>query len=185
MSKVILICASLVVPLIACGSSHKTVKEEPPAITYEAPPAPPPREEPLEGELKEAALTLTRVHFAYNSAEVAPAARTALVDAAGPLVRNPDVHLYIDGHADVRGSEEYNRELGERRAQAVADVLASLGVARDRLHIESFGKDQLLVSGDSTYANAQNRRVDFRLMRGDVNLVLEEGVLLDDQGEVL
>ncbi len=71
------------------------------------------------------------------------------------------------------------------RAQAVAAVLASLGVSKERLVTESFGKGQLVVPGMSNNANAQNRRVEFRLLRGDVNLVLEAGVLFNDKGQVL
>ncbi len=185
MFKVCLIAASLVAPIVACGSSPKPkVQEEAPPIVYSPPPAAP-QEEVLEGELRDVAMVLSRVHFAYNSAEVMPAARTSLIAAAEPLVRNPDVHLYIDGHADARGDEQYNLELGQRRAEAVVAVLVSQGVAAERLHVESFGKDQPLVVGVSTDANAKNRRVDFRLMRGDINLVLEEGVLFDDQGTEL
>jgi peptidoglycan-associated lipoprotein len=130
-------------------------------------------------------IVLSRIHFAYDSAALLPAARTALGKAADPLTRHPDVHLFLDGHADLRGSAEYNRALGERRARSVAEQLARLGVARDRLHVGSFGKDQPLVRGDGPNAHAHNRRVDFRLMRGDVRLVLEAGVLFDDVGHEL
>src|SRR5690606_19761845 len=130
-------------------------------------------------------VVLRRVHFAYDSANLLPAAREALRTAAGPLQRHSEVHLYIDGHADQRGTDGYNRKLGERRATAVADALAELGVARDRLVVTSLGQDAPLVGGRGVLALATNRRVDFRLMRGEVNLVLEEGALFDDRGNLI
>lgn len=184
MLRIYLITASLVAPLAACASSQKTASRDE---------APPPTEvrtvetprETIAGELRDALLVLRRVHFAYDSARLEPAAHKALAAAAEPLMRHPDVHLYIDGHADVRGPSDYNRILGERRAAAVAEALARLGIDKQRLHVNSFGKDKLLVGGGGVIAHATNRRVDFRLMRGQVDLVLEEGVLFDDRGRLL
>jgi len=185
MLRIYLITASLVAPLAACGSSQKTVSrvdDAPPPTEVRSVDAP---RETVEGELRDALLVLRRVHFAYDSARLEPAAQKALAAAAEPLKRHPEVHLFIDGHADVRGPSDYNRVLGERRAVAVAEALARLGVDKHRLHVNSFGKDKLLVGGRGMIAHATNRRVDFRLMRGDINLVLEEGVLFDDRGRLL
>ncbi|MCC6623268.1 MAG: OmpA family protein [Deltaproteobacteria bacterium] len=184
MLRTYLMSAFLVAPLGACASSQKksvAETEAPPAIKHVAD-AP---RETVEGELRDALLVLRRVHFAYDSARLEPAAKNALAAAAEPLKRHPDVHLHIDGHADARGTSAYNRALGERRAAAVTEALARLGVERHRLHVNTFGKDKLLVGGGGVIAHATNRRVDFRLMRGDVNLVLEEGVLFDDRGRLI
>lgn len=184
MIKTYLISAFLVASIAACGSTRKTVSEQPPT------PAPVTERtldnsETVAGELRDALVVLRRVHFAYDSANLLPAAREALRSAAGPLQRHPEVHLYIDGHADTRGTDTYNRQLGERRAQAVADALAQLGVSRERLVVNSYGKDAPLIGGRGVIAHATNRRVDFRLMRGAVNLVLEDGVLFDDRGNLI
>lgn len=185
MTRTYMIVVCLVAPLVACGGAQKTVtRADAPTEGHDVRPADVPRET-VEGELRDALLVLRRVHFAYDSATLAPAAQAALEAAAEPLVRHRDVHLAIDGHADARGTSVYNQALGERRAEAVAAALVRLGVAADRLHVGSFGNGKLLVGGRGVIAHATNRRVDFRLMRGDVNLVLEEGVLFDDHGRLL
>ncbi|HEX2878429.1 MAG TPA: OmpA family protein [Polyangiaceae bacterium] len=138
------------------------------------------RTEPASGEVREALLALQRVHFGYNKWNVLPDARTALEAAAKGLREHPDVQIYIDGHADQRGTPEHNLWLGEQRAQAVAHYLAQLGISADRLHTTSFGKREPAAVGSDAAAYAANRRVEFRLVQGDVQLVVEKGVLYDD-----
>lgn len=145
----------------------------------------PARTEEARGELREALLNLQRVHFPYNSATLLPSARKALGEAARVLSGNADVQLFVDGHTDLRGTEERNLQLGRDRAAAVARFLTSRGVPEERLSVSSFGKAQPLSSGDAVADHAKNRRVEYRLMRGSVRLVVEEGVLLDDSGRPL
>jgi len=185
MLRAYLITVALVAPLAACGSTHKTVTTA--EVTRVEPNvrAPDKTSSDVPSDLRDAMLVLRRVHFSYASATLQPAARDALAQAAEPLRKHVDVQLYIDGHSDVRGTSVYNHELGVRRANAVVAVLTNLGIAADRLHVNSFGKDQLLVNGGGVVAHATNRRVDFRLIRGDVRLVLEDGVLFDDDGNLL
>lgn len=185
MLRAYLITVALVAPLAACGSTRKTVTA--PEVTRVEPSerTPDKTSSDVPGDLRDAMLVLRRVHFPYASATLQPAAREALAQAAEPLRKHADVQLYIDGHADVRGDSAYNHDLGVRRANAVAAALTGLGIAPERLHVNSFGKDQLLVNGGGVVAHATNRRVDFRLIRGDVRLVLEEGVLFDDKGNLL
>lgn len=140
---------------------------------------------PAEGELREVLIILRRVHFPFDSDELTEDARAALAEAGPKLARHPDVRLYVDGHADQRGTEEYNVALGERRARVVADYLTRMGVGNEQLHVVSFGEGRPLVDQESDEAMAKNRRVDFRLMRGDVRLVVEEGPLVDDRGQPL
>lgn len=130
--------------------------------------------EEAEGELRDAILALRRVHFGFDSFDLSPDSRTALNEAGAKLNNYADVHLYVEGHADAAGETEYNMTLGEKRAKAVADFLSSLGVSAERLHIVSYGKEVPLVAGSSSDAMAQNRRVDFKLMRGDIELVVQE-----------
>lgn len=138
--------------------------------------------EVAQGEMREILLALKRVHFSLDSDTLTQDSRDALTEAGEKLKKHPEVALSVDGHADQRGTEEYNVALGERRARQVADFLTRLGVASDRLKVVSYGEEQPLVEGDSAAAMAANRRVDFKLMRGDVRLVLEDSPLLDDQG---
>lgn len=126
-------------------------------------------------QLEEALITLRRVHFAYDSVELTPDSRDALVTAREKLGNNPSVRLFVEGHADERGTTEYNIGLGERRANVVADYLAALGVSTDRLHVVSYGEERPLVDAPNEAAWAKNRRVDFRIMQGEFEIVVEEG----------
>lgn len=143
------------------------------------------RQELATGDLRNVLLTLRRVHFALDSATLPASARRALLEAAVTLSNRADVALGIAGHADHRGASEYNLALGQRRAAIVAEVLAEAGVSRERLGVTSFGEERPLVDGADALSLARNRRVEFHLTRGDVQLVLDEGDLLDDHGAAL
>jgi peptidoglycan-associated lipoprotein len=72
--------------------------------------------------------------------------------------------LLIEGHCDERGTEEYNRALGERRALALREALAKAGVSPDRIRTISYGKDRPVNPGHDESAWAQNRRGEFILL---------------------
>jgi peptidoglycan-associated lipoprotein len=137
------------------------------------------------GDLKDLLLALRRVHFSFDAAILTDSGKKALDEAAEKLQALPKVELYVDGHTDDRGTTEYNMSLGERRAQTVVSYLKNLGIEPERLNIVSFGEESPLASGSSEVAQAKNRRVDFRIMRGDIEFVLEEGELVDDEGKPL
>lgn len=143
------------------------------------------RQQLATGELRDVLLSLRRVHFALDSSTLPMASRQALLEAATVLAVRSDIALGIDGHADHRGASEYNLGLGQRRAAIVASVLAGAGVDHDRLGVTSFGEERPLVDGADELSLARNRRVEFHLMRGNVQLVLDEGDLIDDHGAVL
>jgi len=166
--------------MLACGSTQKKTAHEVDVRPNDTPDTR--TTEPATGELRDALIMLHRIHFGYDSAAILADSRAALSEAAGPLRDHPDVHLYVDGHADERGPSAYNLSLGERRARAVVDGLAKLGVARERLHIVSYGEGSPLVQGHGPVAFASNRRAEFRLFRGDVRIDVEDGVLYDDRG---
>lgn len=130
------------------------------------------------GDMREVLIQLARVHFGRDSAEITPQAREALERAAAILSDHRDVFLVIEGHADNRGTPEYNLALGQRRADAVFGVLTSLGVAAGRLESVSFGEERPLADPRTGDGLARNRRVDFRLVQGTVRLVLDEGELV-------
>ena len=99
-----------------------------------------------------------RVFFAYDSYAIDSEARRTLDAQAEWLVRNPTVNVTIEGHADERGTREYNLALGDRRANAARDYLQSRGVAANRMQTISWGKERPAVEGSNESAWAQNRR---------------------------
>jgi peptidoglycan-associated lipoprotein len=134
------------------------------------------------GEVREAMLSLRRVHFSLDGYDLGPDSRDALTNASNALRNHPDVAVYVQGNADERGTTEYNLGLGERRARAVTSYLTRLGVDPAQLSIVSFGEERPLDTRHGAEAWATNRRVDFVLLRGNAQLVLEEGVRLTDRG---
>lgn len=99
-----------------------------------------------------------RVFFAYDSSDVASEGRATLERQAAWLNQYSNVSIVIEGHADERGTREYNLALGERRAQAVKNYLISLGISAGRISTISYGKERPAVMGNDAAAYAQNRR---------------------------
>ena len=127
------------------------------------------------GDMREILLALERVHFAFDSDELTKSSRDALDEAATKLSENPQVALFVEGHTDERGTAEYNIALAERRAKVVTTYLQRLGVDKNRLHPKTYGEEKPLAQGNDMKAHALNRRVDFRLMKGNVRFVLKKG----------
>jgi len=99
-----------------------------------------------------------RVFFAFDRSDITPEAQEILARQADWLRRYPNVTVTIEGHCDERGTREYNLALGERRAQAVKNVLAASGIPASRISTISYGKERPAVVGSSEEAYAQNRR---------------------------
>lgn len=102
-----------------------------------------------------------RVFFGFDRFDLTAEARATLDRVAAWLDTNPSVTLTIEGHADERGTREYNLALGERRATAARNYLVSLGIASGRLSTVSFGEERPAVLGSNEEAWAQNRRAVF------------------------
>jgi peptidoglycan-associated lipoprotein len=84
---------------------------------------------------------------------------SAILDAhAKYLNENPNVNVLIEGHADERGTPEYNIALGERRAKAVASYLENMGVSASQISVVSYGEEKPMVKGHTEAAFAKNRR---------------------------
>ena len=98
------------------------------------------------------------VNFDFDSAELTVSARSTLNRQAAFLSVNPDLMIVIEGHADERGTREYNLALGERRATAVRDYLVAKGINSARVRTVSYGKERPAVSGSDEVAWAKNRR---------------------------
>jgi len=99
-----------------------------------------------------------RVYFDTDQSSVRGDGRDILQRQAGWLGRYPQVTVSLEGHADERGTREYNLALGQRRANSARDVLVASGVAGSRIQTISYGKDRPAALGSDDGAWAQNRR---------------------------
>jgi peptidoglycan-associated lipoprotein len=128
-------------------------------VTPPPPPPPPPPPQPTLDELFTRGVRDS--YFDYDRADIRPDAREALSQTAQFLRSNPQVRVTIEGHCDERGSTEYNLALGDRRAQATKDFLASLGVTADRMDTVSYGKERPTCLDHDEGCWQQNRRGHF------------------------
>jgi len=99
-----------------------------------------------------------RVFFASNKSTLTTASRDVLRKQAAFMRKKGKVNFTIEGHADERGTREYNLALGERRANAVKDYLMTYGISGNRLSVISYGKERPVNSGSTPLAWSQNRR---------------------------
>ena len=99
-----------------------------------------------------------RVFFATNKSTLTTAARDTLRKQAAWMRKKKDLTFTIEGHADERGTREYNLALGERRANAAKDYLMTYGISGSRLSVISYGKERPVNSGSTPLAWSQNRR---------------------------
>ena len=177
----------IVALLLAIGMLPACSGQQPPAPEPEPPapvpaPAPQPQPEPppaadfVENEPPSDVLTIDMinregmlqvVYFDYDEAEIRPDQRAKLQANAQFLRENNSVRVLVAGHADERGTREYNMALGERRASATMQYLVSLGVARNRIEIISYGEEQPALRGANESAWQQNRRAAFQAIGTD------------------
>ena len=99
-----------------------------------------------------------RVFFATNKSVLTTASRDTLRKQAAWLRKNKDINVTLEGHADERGTREYNLALGERRANAAKDYLMTYGISGSRMSVISYGKERPVNPGSSPLAWSQNRR---------------------------
>ena len=105
-------------------------------------------------------LTLGDVLFDTNAATLKPGAASTIDRVAAFLKSNDGTKVIVEGHTDSRGSDEYNQQLSERRAQSVADALSFRGVDRSRVEAMGRGKALPVASNDTAAGQQQNRRVE-------------------------
>ncbi len=110
-----------------------------------------------------AALAAYTVHFKFDSAVVQDKEQANVASVAQALTADANAKLLIEGHCDERGTEEYNRALGERRALALREALAKAGIDPMRIRTISYGKDKPVDPGHDEAAWAKNRRGEFVL----------------------
>ena len=101
-----------------------------------------------------------QIYFTYNSSALESASRAILDQHVAYLLKNPGYKIRVEGHADERGSREYNLALGESRAQTVQRYFNIAGAAGDRVATFSYGEEKPLDAGSSERAWTRNRRVE-------------------------
>ena len=99
-----------------------------------------------------------RVFFATNESVLTTASRETLRKQAAWLRKNSDITIVLEGHADERGTREYNLALGERRANAAKDYLMTYGISGKRINVISYGKEKPVNPASNPLAWSQNRR---------------------------
>jgi peptidoglycan-associated lipoprotein len=99
-----------------------------------------------------------RVFFATNEIVLTTASRETLRKQAAWLRKNSKLTVVLEGHADERGTREYNLALGERRANSAKDYLMTYGISSDRISVLSYGKEKPVDSGSNPLAWSKNRR---------------------------
>ena len=111
-------------------------------------------------------ITLGKIYFEFDAATLSDEAKATLQSNAEALTGNVDVHVRLEGHADERGSTQYNLALGERRANAVKSYLSTLGVSVGRLELVSYGEEKGADVGHDDSAWSKNRRVELSVTAG-------------------
>ena len=112
-----------------------------------------------------------RVFFGYNSTDLDAPAKNALAHNADLLNKNDNVTIRVQGHADERGTTEYNLHLGQRRAQRVLDYLVNKGVSPKRIELISYGEELPLEMDAMERAFSKNRRAEFQITGGGEEVV--------------
>ena len=113
-------------------------------------------DDPSAGELADV------IYFDFDSSELRPEDADTVTRHAMQLANNPQLSVRLEGHADERGSREYNIGLGERRSQTVRRMLLIQGAAASQISTVSFGEERPVAFGSDEEAYSQNRRVEFK-----------------------
>ncbi|MBN8553901.1 MAG: peptidoglycan-associated lipoprotein Pal [Deltaproteobacteria bacterium] len=108
--------------------------------------------------------TLQRIYFDFDKSNISPEAAKVLKSNAEAMQKDRAMKVLVEGHTDDRGTNEYNIALGERRAKMTLDYLVSLGVARNRLEMKSWGEEKPLDTDKTEEAFARNRRAEFVIL---------------------
>ncbi len=156
--------AALLTFFAACGSTNEVEEPQPPAESApsSAQAGAAPETPPLTAEeiAHQEALRTTIFYFDFDVAEFQASDRETLTYHARDLAANPGRGIRLEGHADERGTREYNLALGERRANGILNYLIVNGAARSQIEVVSYGEERPAETGQSEQAYAMNRRVE-------------------------
>ena len=114
------------------------------------------------------------INFDYNEASVRAGDQAKLDRKAAIMQANPNLRIRVSGHADDRGSDEYNLALGNQRAAAAKRYLENKGIAAARIDVISFGEERPAAQGSDEASWAQNRRDEFEVVSGGDNLAVPQ-----------
>lgn len=166
------VVASVALAGLGCGSKSQPEMPTPdnaqPSSADYTPYTPANRREVPKSLLDDArrAMLEARIHFNFDQSDLTSDARRSLTDKAEILRAIPSLTLRIEGHADERGSDEYNLALSNRRAVTAKRFLVDWGISADRLETAGYGEEQPLDQNESEAAWASNRRDEFRVSAG-------------------
>ncbi len=149
--------------VLACGCRKQPVETP----VFEAPVEQVKPAQTVPEAVAEMAANFMKVQFELDQAALSSASMTALQANAAIMQKHPTIRVEIQGHADERGTTEYNLALGEKRARAVKEALSSMGVSDSRLAIVTYGEEKPVASGSNETAWSENRRAEFRVIGGD------------------
>lgn len=153
--------AMLSVSLVACKSTDEEAAAPAAAAPSASSNAAAASNQPSAAELaRQRALAKTVFYFEFDKSDLSQEDRDALVYHAEELKKNPNSKIRLEGHADERGTREYNLALGERRAQAVERYLQVQGVAAGQMETISYGEERPAQQGTTEAAYSANRRVE-------------------------
>ena len=144
------------------GCSH-TKKEAAPAPETAAPQVVTP--EPEETDVMAEGKILNTIYFDFDKSDLKPASIEVLKKIGDWLAQNPDKKIRIEGQCDERGTDEYNIALGERRALAARNYLATMGIPMQNVTTLSFGEEKPADPGHNEAAWAKNRRDEFKIVQ--------------------
>jgi outer membrane protein OmpA-like peptidoglycan-associated protein len=115
--------------------------------------------------LEEKSIKLNNIYFDFDKYDLKPESYTELNRVYNFLSDNPDVNIEISAYTDSRGSDEYNLELSQRRAQSVVDYLITKGISADRLLAKGYGKENPVADNETEEGRALNRRVEMKVLK--------------------
>lgn len=161
-----LVSLSLAAGMAVFGCKKKPTPVETPIAVPPAP-APPPAAAPVPQPVVDMVKNFQRVYFDFDSASLSSDSKSALAENASIMQANTDIKVELQGHADERGTTDYNLALGQRRADAVRRYLSAQGIAGSRVTVVSYGEEKPLDDSSSEGAWTKNRRAEFRITWGD------------------
>ncbi len=159
-------CPLALLVLAACAHEQPKVEAAPPPVAEATPPPPAPPPAPARDDAADLQRLLSGpiAHFAFDRAILTPEDEQRLQQLATALRAHPDTRIEIAGNCDERGTEEYNLQLGARRAAVAKQYLVTLGVGTERIETISYGEERPIDPAHNEQAWAANRRDEAQVL---------------------
>lgn len=177
MTRTVLVSLSLSLALsLVAGCKKPAPVEE--AVEAPAPPPPPAvDEEATAAAVKKMHEQFARVHFETDSDALDAESQEALTSNVAIMQEHPTIAVQVQGHADERGTSDYNIALGDRRANAVRTYMVAQGLAPARVTVISYGEERPVSEGSGEGSWSQNRRAEFKITSSGVEDDLVTGTV--------